>query len=517
MVFSWKPTRRVLLLSATATATATVVAGCSSGKALGGMRVGISDSPDSLDPAQGQTANAALIFKQLYTPLTNYSKDGALAPGLAESWEVSDDGLRWNFNLRTGLQWSDGVPITAGDIVFTVRKMLDPESLYTDAGDFFQLENAADVLDGKKPTAALGVRAIDDHNVQFSFEKPLGVFAELMREFYPAPAHILQKPSNKWPLPPDFVGSGPYVLTKAEHMALELERNPFAPDPPLIEQVYVTVVEDAATRARMVRAGDMDLAEDPPSNRIIDLSERKEVQLHGWKSPKLVYLKINHHHKILSNRAVRAALAMTVDRKFISEQLFEGFAEPAIGIMPWASSPIHEPFDERINRAKELLNKAGFGGGFSLTLLHSGGERERIAVVLAQNWKAIGVTCHLQGSDAQGLYSFIDAGEFDLAMASFDRGLKRENWRMVEPFATGGFAANFNWTNPKYDQLVLQTRTEANPVRRDWLAVEAADLLHADVAIVPLVFERKFWLANKNLQGFSSEIPPDQWRFLSGI
>ncbi|MBL4617329.1 MAG: hypothetical protein JKY46_06505 [Robiginitomaculum sp.] len=88
---------------------------------------------------------------------------------------------------------------------------------------------------------------------------------------------------------------------------------------------------------------------------------------------------------------------------------------------------------------------------------------------------------------------------------------------MIEPFASNGFAANFNWSNAKYDQLVASARTRANPVERDWLAAEAADLIANEAAIVPLIFERKFWLANNRLSGFSSEIPPDQWRLLGGI
>ncbi len=510
MALSWTLNRRALLLGS----LAIPLANCSRNRNSNGLRIGISSSPDSLDPAQGQTANAALLFKQLYTPLTNYDENGNLAPGLAESWTMSEDGLRWNFKLRDGLKWSDGTPITAKDVVFSVQRMLDPDSIYTDVGDFFHVTNAKAVLSGDKPITDLGVRAPGDNMVEFSMDEPLGVFAELMREFYPAPAHILNKPANLWPLPPDFVGSGPFILDKAEHMALQLKQNPFAPDPAHIEQIYVTVVEDAATRARMVRAGDLDLVEDPPPNRIVDLQSRKDVQLNSWKSPKLVYLKINHKHLALSNRDVRSALNMTVDREFISEQLFEGFAEAANGIMPWVATPEPEPLEQRIKTAKQLMAKAGFGGGLTLTILHSGGERERIALSLADNWKQIGVICHLQGTDAQGLYSFIEMGDFDLAMASFDRGLKRENWRMIEPFASGGFAANFNWINSEYDQLVLQTRSEFNPVRRDWLAAEAADLLYGDVAIIPLVFERKFWLSSPQITGFSSEIPPDQWRFL---
>jgi len=478
------------------------------------LRIGISQAPDALDPAQGQFAAAALLYKQLYTPLTNYSADGGLAPGLADLWTLSEDGLHWTFSLRENLVWSDGAPITAHDIVHTVRRMLDPNSLYADAGDFFLLENAEAVLAGDIPVTALGVAAINPHTVRFRFIQPLGVFPDLMREFYPAPAHILSDPDSQWPLPPFFVGSGPYLLEKANQQELTLVRNPLAPDPARISSLYVTVVADAATRARMVRAGDLDLIEDPPANQIASLQTQTQVFVRGWSAPRLVYLKVNHQHRALFDIRVRLALNMVVDRVFITDELYAGSAQPAFGILPNLHTDTSD-LAARIETAKQLLADAGFTDGLTISLLHSGEFRERVAVILAQNWKQIGVTCHLQASDAQGLYAFIEAGEFALALASFDRGLKRENWRLIEPFASDGFAANFNWSNPRYDRAVAKARAEANPVQRDWASTEAADIIHEDAAIIPLVFEKKFWLANPRIGGFSKMVPPDQWRFLT--
>ncbi|VAV91223.1 Oligopeptide ABC transporter, periplasmic oligopeptide-binding protein OppA (TC 3.A.1.5.1) [hydrothermal vent metagenome] len=503
--------RRTFLLAS----GAVILAGCGrKTQSQNSLRIGIASAPDSMDPAQGQFASAALLFKQLYTPLTNYGADGGLAPGLAKSWEISEDGLRWIFTLRQGLQWSDTEPITAKDVVASTRYLLNPESTYADAGDFSLLENVEAVLAGELPVEKLGVRQISTFVVQFSFTRPLGVFAELMREFYPSPEHILAQPTSNWPNPPNFVGSGPYLLTQGTQQSMTLVRNPLAPDATNIDTVYISVVEDAATRARMVRAGDLDLVEDPPTNQIAALSTQEEVALHGWKAPRFVYLKVNHKHPALSDIRVRQALNLVVDRTFIADKLFEGAAQVANSILPdlHANS---STFPERIKQAKQLLADAGYGDGLTISLLHSGEFRERMAVVLAQNWKQIGVTCYLQASDGPGLYAFIEAGEFDLALASFDRGLKRENWRLIEPFESDGFAANFNWTNLQYDQAVAAARAEANPVKRSWYASQAADIIHEDAAIIPLIFEQKFWLANPDLNGFSDKVTPDQWRFLN--
>jgi len=329
MAFAFTLSRRGFLLASVATG---LVSCSGNGNGSATLRIGIATAPDSLDPAQGQFAAAALLFKQLYTPLTNYGADGGLAPGLAKSWQMSDDGLHWTFVLRPDLRWSDGQPITANDVVDTVRRMLDPKSVYADAGDFDLLVNANAVLTGVLPIEQLGVTALNDTTVQFSFTAPLGVFGELMREFYPTPKHIFDNGQSKWPLPPDFVGSGPYVVEKSSLHEFVLVKNRHAPDPPLIDNIYLSVVEDAATRARMIRANDLDLVEDPPANQISSLKTREESRLYSWKSPKLVYLKVNHKHPALANIAVRKALNLAVDREFISKKVFEGFSDPAYGV-----------------------------------------------------------------------------------------------------------------------------------------------------------------------------------------
>ncbi len=505
-----KISRRVILAAAPA---AGLLACTSKDQDDQTLRIGIDNAPDSFDPAIGQFAAAALLYKQLFTPLTNYGPNGGTAPGLAARWQISDDGLQWRFTLQRGLFWSDGAPITAHDVVFSVRRMLSPNSASADAGDFFALRFAKQVLNGQVSPEKLGVRALSGHQVQFTLDQPLGVFDELLREFYPVPAHIIAKANTKWPLPPDFVGSGPYVLSHATQQSISLRTNAYAPDPAAIRNIFVSVIEDAATRARMVRANDLDLIVDPPANQLADLRQNSQISLYGWDGPKLVYVKINHLHPALGRPQVRRALDLAIDRQFIAKQLYRDTAKPAFGILPHMPPPT-ESYPQRQAKARQVLREAGFEKGLQLTLLHSGGFRERVCVILAENWKAIGVDCQIQASDSQGLYAFIEAGEFDLAMASFDRGLKRENWRLIEPFATNGFAANFNWNNPQYGAEVTKARTQAGPDKRDQYAQKAADILQHDTAIFPIAFERKFWLAGAKLGGFSDAIPPDQWRVL---
>jgi oligopeptide transport system substrate-binding protein len=474
------------------------------------LRIGIAGAPDSLDPLQGQFAAAALIYKQIYTPLTDYGPDGTLAPGLAKSWYVSDDGLQWTFELFENLRWSDGAPLSARDVMFSVRRALDPDTGYADAGDFYLIENAKNAIEGKILPREVGVQTQGDTRIVFRLTRPLGVFPELMREFYPVPAHILQNADTLWPLPPDFVGSGPYRVERLSQSRVVLNKNPFARSPANIETLDVAFIEEAATRARMVRAGDLDLTEDPPPGQIADLRNRPNVVLKGWPAPRLVYLKVNHAHAPLGDARVRRALSLAIDRDFIANVVLAKTASATTRIIAGRQTALPS-LAARQAEARNLLADAGQKAGINITLMHSGGLREGIAIVLAQGWKDIGVKCSLITADPAGLYTFIDEGAFDLAIASFDRGLKREGWRMIEPFATDGFAANFNWTNPGYDQAVAATRAEADPIERDRMAQNAENILLGEAAIIPLLHEKTYWLFGPRLLSGDAPIAPVQW------
>ncbi len=399
------------------------LASCARSKAPANtLRIGIAGAPDSLDPLQGQFAAAALIYKQIYMPLTDYGLDGKLAPGLAKSWHVSADGLVWTFNFFENLRWSDGQPLTAQDVLYSVRRALNPDTGYADAGDFYLVTNAVEAISGHSAPETVGVSAPGKTRIVFHLKQPLGVFPELMREFYPQPAHILENPEKNWPLPPDFVGSGPYIVSDLSQSRIVLSKNIHARIPAQIKTLDVAFIEEAATRTRMVRADDLDITQDPPPGQIAHLSTRPGVVLNSWPAPKLVYLKVNHDHAPLNDARVRRALSMAIDREFITDQVLADTAMPTARIIAGAEKT-SSLLSERQAQARTLLTAAGFENNLQITLMHSGGLRERIAIVLAEDWKDIGVDCALIAADPAGLYTFIDEGAFDLAIASFDRGL----------------------------------------------------------------------------------------------
>lgn len=509
-------TRRHALALAAAGALASCARRSEADAPEGLLRVAIANEPDSLDPLKGQFASSALLYKQLHAPLTEYSPTGGLAPGLADGWR-SPDGRVWTFRLNPGLVWSDGTPLTAQDVVWTARRAVDPRTGFADLGDFFAVENAKAALAGEAAPETIGVEAPDLHTVIFRLDQPVGLFPVFMREFYPLPRHAVEANPDRWTRAENWVGAGPYVLESQSALSYRLVRNPsfHAASSVSIPAVRVEVVEDAATRTRLFRAGDLDLADQPPPEQIGFLKEQIGDRMKSFEAPILSYLKINHARPALADVRVRQAISLAIDRAFLADQFFDGEASPTETVIP--SEAPAAPAD--LDTARTLLAAAGYEPGtpLRLSLRTTSGGRERLAVAIADDLSRIGVEIEILATYPVDMFQAVDAGEFDLALSRFDRGLKSDPNFMLQPFGPEGFADDGGWRGPvreDFDALMNQARATINAEMRSTLYHEAERLLLARQAIVPLLHERAFWMVSDRVTGVRGEVQPMLWRDL---
>jgi oligopeptide transport system substrate-binding protein len=511
----WMTTRRgVLGLGAAASVSACLPR---SGGRDGALRVAIDSEPDSLDPLKGQFASAALLFKQLHAPLTEYSPSGGLAPGLAQTWR-SEDARTWRFTLRDGLVWSDGTALTADDVVWTAQRLLDPTTGFAQQGDFFAVINARAALRGEVPPEAVGVTALDERRVEFRLDRPVAIFPVLMREFYPLPRHAVSADPDDWIQPENWVCAGPYLLQSRSGLSLSLRRNPYfaAAESVSIETIAVDIIEDTAARARRFRAGDYDLVDRPASDQIGFLRERLGDQLAAFPAPILAYLKVNCAKPHLSDPRVRRALSLGVDRQRINTLFFAGEASPTTHIIPDpdASAP-----ERNIAEAVRLLAQAGYGpeNPLEITLRATAGDRDRIAVSIMDDWAQLGVQTRLLSSYPLDLYQAVDGGDFDLALARFDRGLKTDPEFMIQPFTQDGFADNTRWEGPRrsaFDAQIDAASALLDGAERLTALREAEAILLEDMPNIPLVHERAYWMVGSRVE-LNPAIPPHLWRDLA--
>lgn len=500
--------RRTLIA---ATAASGLAACARTGTPAGMLRVAIETLPDSLDPALGEFASAALVYKQIHAGLTDYAADGSVAPGLATRWRIAPDGLSWVFTLRPDARWSDGHPLTAADIVWSAQRLVDPQASFANLGDFFAVANARAVLAGDMPPEAMGFAALDDHTVEVRLDTPLGLLPTLMREFYPLPRHVIEAHGRDWVRPENIVTAGAYTVTAASQMSLDLAKNPhYAGADVTIDRIRIDSVRDAGTRTRMFRAGEYDLVENPPGNQLGFWRERLGAQFRSFDAPILRYLKVNHARAGLNTPAVRWALSVAIDRGFIAQNFFDGTARITHHIIPQTETPL-DPVDLHGSNLRPTIDPALPA---RVEIRTVPGVSEQIAIAIADDWRRVGVEAELLVSYPTDLYQAVDSGDFDIAVASFNRGLKADPFFMIDPFAPGGFAANFNWDNPDFDAEMALARRESDPVVRAIAYREAERILLADQAVIPLLHERAHWLVSERITGTRSDIQPMLWRDL---
>ncbi|WP_300545559.1 peptide ABC transporter substrate-binding protein [Maricaulis sp.] len=477
------------------------------------LRVATTSLPDSLDPARGEFAAAALVYKQIHAGLTEYASDGSVAPGLAERWTVSPDGLSWTFHLREGLAWSDGHPLDAHTVAWSARRFVDPGQSLANLGDFFHaVANARAIQAGEAAPDRLGVEALDARRVVFRLSTPLGLFPILMREFYPFPRHVVERAGLNWVRPENIVTAGAYTVTGESQLHLDLARNPhyYAADNVAVPAIRIDAVRDDATRTRLFRAGDFDLADSPPPNQIAFLRQRLGERFRSFDAPILRYLKLNHARPTLADVRARRALSRAIDREFIAENFFAGTARPTHHVIPREA-----PADPLARRGAALSPPVDPDLPERVEIRTTTGVNEQIAIAIADDWNRLGVGTELLVTYPTDLYQAVDAGEFDIAVASFNRGLKTDPFFMLDPFAPGGFADNFNWEDDEFARTMATARAESDPASRALAYRMAETRLLDEQAIIPLLHERAHWLVGERVAGTRGDVQPMLWRDLS--
>jgi len=465
--------------------------------------------PTSLDPAHIDGVWENTIVSQLIVGLTDRDNLGRPIPGMATSWDTSADGLTWTFHLRDA-QWSDGAPVTAGDFVYGIRRVMDPKTAsFSSFIAFPFLKNAEAVNAGKLPLSALGVEAPDPHTlvIRLSHPWPLLPYYTSGRVFWPVPQHVVQRLGDAWSRPGNYVGNGPYSLVSWKlGDSVVIRKNPryWAASNTCFGEIDFDPTTDAITNERSVRAGDLDVATTVQSNRVTFLrTSGMASYLRLAPENGVTYLAFNLKDPALADVRVRQALSMSIDRDFITDKLLRGGQRPAYSFVP-DDMPGYTPvqtywagwsLDRRQAEARRLLTQAGYGPAHPLRFTvkqRNSADPLLFMAAIQSDWKAIGVDAKLQQEDVQVAYQDYENHDFQVADAG---------WLSEDPIVyldlarsdTGG--QNYGqYDNPAYDGALDQALDSADlPTRAAHLQAAEAMLLR-DAPVTPL-----FFISSRNL------------------
>ena len=479
--------------------------------------------PETLDAHKTSTVGEAHLLQDLSEGLLIHDAQGKLAAGVAETWSASTDGKIYTFKLRADARWSNGDPVTAGDFVFSLRRIMAPETGAKYATVLYPIRNAEKINKGSGGLKAddLGAKAVDARTLEIALERPTPYFLELMTHQSGLPLHSasIEKHGKDFTRPEHWVSNGAYVLKEwvpGSHIALEKNPHFHAAANVAIASVRYYPCSDLAAAARRFEAGEIHSTTDVPADQVKRLKEKFGDQVKISPYLGTYYLAVNTARAPLNDARVRQALSLMLDREFIAEQIWSGIMLPAYSLVPPGTGNYGEPAYlpdktqspiDREDQAKALLQEAGFGPGLKplkIEIRYNTTDNNRATVVAVGNmWKALGVETTYINTDGKTHFAYLrDGGEFDVARAGWIADYSDpQNFLFLLESQNSGF--NYaRYKNPEFDALMRRAADDLNLEGRAKILHAAETMIMRDLPFIPLLYYSNRNLISPKLSGF---------------
>jgi len=481
---------------------------------------GNQSEPLTLDPHIAVLMDTRQILSDIHAGLYEPGPDGQPVLSLAQSVEISPSGRTWTFVLREGLVWSDGVPITAEDVVAGLRRPLDPETGNQYPSPLFMIEHAEDVAAGRRPPEDLGAEAVDARTVVLRLAYPAPYLPSVLMYWgQPLPRHVVEAHGEDWVRPEHHVASGAYRLAEwRSNDFVRLVRNPLyhAAESVCMETVFHHPTADVQAAERRVRAGELDLNTEFQPSSLAFLRDRAPELIRTTPGFTYINLTFNTQADPFDDVRVRRALSLAIDRRFLVDDVLGGADTPAFRVIPEGLSGRPEgvglgfearDIAERRTEARALLEAAGYGPERPLRFtLHytPGAGLPRAAPVLQQDWAEIAgwVEAEILMRDRQLHYDAMRAGDFEVATAGWVPDFD-DPYAYLLKYETAAGQMNYSrWTDPEFDAATARGVRAADPAVRAQAFAEAEQRMLDAAAEAPLYHLSVKGLVRPEITGF---------------
>jgi ABC-type oligopeptide transport system substrate-binding subunit/class 3 adenylate cyclase len=460
------------------------------------LRVGTSFLPNDPDPKSAIAWPNIQLCMQLFDRLVEAWPERTIVPALAERWEISDDGLRYVFHLREGLTWSDGTPLTAHDVEFGIKRVLDPASPGSSVAIYFVLENGQDYYLGQNSDAdRIGVRALDDRTVEFRLVAPAPYFMSVMNrpDGGPQPRHAV---GAGWTEPDAQVVSGAFHTVERSEELLVLQRRDgesiARPGNVRRLEFFRTAIADALPEYDQGASDMITVRYTPKLADLMPGAVHPEAGLGpaAWSA----YLRFDHSHPAMSNLHVRRALAHAIDRDALVAAAPANLVVATGGVVPPALQG-HTPdialrYDPDLARAE--LTQSGFDGELELAGMM---VWEDLLGVIADGWHevfgaGVGIR-HWSWGREEAMEVGGRADKAYLRVTGWFPGYADPEYFLRLLFHSDSRTNEGGFSNAAFDDLIERARRERDGRTRLELFHEADRVAVVEqVACIPLVYGR---------------------------
>lgn len=454
--------------------------------------------------------------------LSENPKDLRPEPGVAERYEVSEDGRTYTFHLRSTARWSNGDPITAQDFYLSYKRMLTPALAAEYANMLYDfVENAEAYYKGEiKDFAQVGFRVIDARTLEVRLRNATPFFPKILAShysWYPVPVKLIEKlggmanRTSGWTRPENYVGNGPFRLKEWRYnQVLIVEKNPtyWDRDRVRLNEIWFYTVENQETEERMFRTGRLHRTNEIPLGKIDVYRDAKSPALRIEPFLGSYFYRLNTTRPPFNDVRVRRAMALAVDRESLIAKVTKGGQAPAYRFTP-GGFPGYEPkarLQGTVEDAKRLLAEAGYPDGKGIpkieVLYNTSQNHKQVAEALQQMWRInLGVEVTLRNEEWK---VYLDSQD------TLNYSMSRSGWiadyvdphTFLEILVTGGGNNDTGWSNAEYDGLRTQALQAKSEAARFAIYERMEQILVDELPMLPIYHYTRVYLLDPSVKGF---------------
>ncbi len=457
----------------------------------GQLVVAAEQDPVGYDPHKVPAASSVRIYALVYDSLTSLDKNMNLIPGVADSWKVSEDGKTITFQLHKGVKFHNGREMTSEDVKYSFERILNPDTGSIAKSYFSSIDK---------------IETPDPNTVVFHLKNPDSALLANTSSVY---ASIV--PKEVADLNKEAVGTGPFKMEKNESgQYVLLKKNPdyFVQGEPKVDEIKFQIMKDEAERLAAIRAGKVDLTVVTADSAKI-LENSKNITVKSYQSMEYGYLGINVAKKPFDDPRVRQAISYAVDRNQVVQTVWKGEAVTTGPISPalanWAlDANVYQSYKQDVAKAKQLLAEAGYPNGFNTVIETASTYPDMIetAQVLQQQLKAVGINAEINQLEWGNYIKTWKSKDANLMVGRNTSGIDPDR-SMRFFFSSTGSGNVWNYSNPKYDELVQKALETTSPDERKKLYEEAQKMIvEQDVPNLFLASPKNFYAVTDKVEGF---------------
>ena len=456
------------------------------------------------------------IFDRLVDVEVGTDGNSKIVPSLAESWDISDDGLEYTFHLRQGVKFHNGNDFTAEDVAYTFHRMLTVEGgVNTEFID--QIKGADELLAGETDTLE-GVEVVDDYTIKVTLKEPLAGFLASISSpgvsIYDSEA--TEAAGDQFGMDPAVtVGTGPFEFSSwSFNNQLVLTRNEdYWKGASGLPGVVIKIIPDTETQSMMFESGELDILDlDYAADSVDRFTETYPDQIVQGPRVGIVYFTMNFNKEPFQDVRVRKAVQMSIDRQAILDALYGGRGQVEQGIFPHGLigfNPDQEEIKYDPEAAKALLAEAGYADGFDMEIAADSSASDTMTMALeivSDQLAEVGIRAEIKNYDESTWLETRKSGELGSFMSTWSADYNDPDNFIYTFFGNEEKTRirSINYPDTEVMERVAKARTLVNEDERlaEYKALEEK-LIHEDAAWVPMFSRLHLFAVSKRVQGFA--------------